>query len=106
MPQAHGGGRGPNSKRFAVGRVSDFTGKEDLVNGKRITQGAALMVISALAKTGVPIVERFDTTIADMELKYADNKLITDNPDSKAHRQIFQAPCRVRTITLWVASQK
>lgn len=83
------GGRGPNAKRFAVGRVSDFTGKEDLVNGKRITQGAALMVISALAKTGVPMVERFDTTIADMELKYADNKLITDNPDSKAHRQIF-----------------
>lgn len=83
------GGRGPGAKRFAVGRVSDFTGKEDLVNGKRITQGAALMVISALAKTGVPLVERFDTTIADMELKYADNKLITDNPDSKAHRQIF-----------------
>jgi curli biogenesis system outer membrane secretion channel CsgG len=83
------GGNGPQAKRFAVGRVSDFTGKEDLVNGKRITQGAALMVISALAKTGVPIVERFDTSIADMELKYADNKLITDNPDSKAHRQIF-----------------
>lgn len=83
------GGAGFNDKRFAVGRVSDFTGKEDLVNGKRITQGAALMVISALAKTGVPIVERFDTSIADMELKYADNKLITDNPESKAHRQIF-----------------
>ena len=83
------GGRGLTNKRFAVGRVSDFTGKEDLVNGKRITQGAALMVISALAKTGVPIVERFDTSIADMELKYADNKLITDNPESKAHRQIF-----------------
>ena len=83
------GGNGPQAKRFAVGRVSDFTGKEDLVNGKRITQGASLMVISALAKTGVPIVERFDTSIADMELKYADNKLITDNPDSKAHRQIF-----------------
>lgn len=83
------GGSGPQSKRFAVGRVSDFTGKEDLVNGKRITQGAALMVISALAKTGVPIVERFDTSIADMELKYADNKLITDNPESKSHRQIF-----------------
>lgn len=83
------GGRGPNAKRFAVGRVSDFTGKEDLVNGKRLTQGAALMVISALAKTGVPMVERFDTSIADMELKYSDNKLITDNPDSKAHRQIF-----------------
>lgn len=83
------GSRGPQAKRFAVGRVSDFTGKEDLVNGKRITQGAALMVISALAKTGVPIVERFDTSIADMELKYADNKLITDSPENKAHRQIF-----------------
>ena len=85
------GGRGPSAKRFAVGRVSDFTGKEDLVNGKRISQGAALMVISALAKTGVPIVERFDTSIADMELKYADNKLITDNPEGKAHRQILSA---------------
>ncbi|MCE2746072.1 MAG: hypothetical protein LW710_09220 [Burkholderiales bacterium] len=85
------GGRGPTAKRFAVGRVSDFTGKEDLVNGKRISQGAALMVISALAKTGVPIVERFDTNVADMELKYADNKLITDNPEGKAHRQILSA---------------
>lgn len=85
------GNGGPTAKRFAVGRVSDFTGKEDLVNGKRISQGAALMVISALAKTGVPIVERFDTSIADMELKYADNKLITDNPEGKAHRQILSA---------------
>lgn len=73
--------------RFAVGRVNDFSGKEDLTNGKRITQGAALMVISALSKSGVPLVERFDTTIADMELKYADNKLIGDAPES--HRKIF-----------------
>ncbi|WP_329671799.1 CsgG/HfaB family protein [Limnobacter sp.] len=75
--------------RFAVGRVNDFTGKEDLVNGKRITQGAALMVISALAKAGVPMVERFDTSVADMELKYADNKLITDEPNSGNYRKIF-----------------
>ncbi len=83
------GGNGPKAKRFAVGRVSDFTGKEDLINGKRLTQGAALMVISALAKTGVPLVERFDTSISDMELKYSDNKLITDSPENRAHRQIF-----------------
>lgn len=75
--------------RFAVGRVNDFTGKEDLVNGKRITQGAALMVMSALAKAGVPMVERFDTSIADMELKYSDNKLITDEPSSGNYRKIF-----------------
>jgi holdfast attachment protein HfaB len=81
--------QGPAAKRFAVGRVNDFTGKEDLTNGKRITQGAALMVISALAKAGVPMVERFDTSIADMELKYTDNKLITDEPNSSTHRKIF-----------------
>ncbi|HEY1059390.1 MAG TPA: CsgG/HfaB family protein [Limnobacter sp.] len=81
--------RAASSKRYAVGRVNDFSGKEDLTNGKRLTQGAALMVISALSKTGVPMVERFDTSIADMELKYADNKLITDNPDTKEHRRIF-----------------
>lgn len=83
------GGNAPTAKRFAVGRVNDFTGKEDLTNGKRMTQGAALMVISALAKTGVPIVERFDTSISDMELKYSDNKLITDEPNSSSHRKIF-----------------
>lgn len=81
--------QGPAAKRFAVGRVNDFTGKEDLTNGKRITQGAALMVISALAKAGVPMVERFDTSISDMELKYTDNKLITDEPNSSSHRKIF-----------------
>ncbi|MCQ8895114.1 transcriptional regulator [Limnobacter humi] len=81
--------RGGLGKRYAVGRVNDFSGKEDLTNGKRLTQGAALMVISALSKTGVPMVERFDTSIADMELKYADNKLITDNPETKDHRRIF-----------------
>lgn len=81
--------QGQAAKRFAVGRVNDFTGKEDLTNGKRITQGAALMVISALAKAGVPMVERFDTSISDMELKYTDNKLITDEPNSSSHRKIF-----------------
>ncbi|HEX4844526.1 MAG TPA: CsgG/HfaB family protein [Limnobacter sp.] len=83
--RAHPGGK----KRFAVGRVNDFSGKEDLTNGKRITQGAGLMVISALAKAGVPVVERFDTAIADMELKYADNKLITDDPSGPVYRPIL-----------------
>lgn len=78
-----------NSKRFAVGRVSDFTGKEDLTNGKRITQGASLMVMSALSRAGATLVERFDTSISDMELKYADNKLITDNPETQAYRKLM-----------------
>ena len=76
-------------QRFSVGRVSDFTGKEDLTNGKRITQGASLMVISALNRAGVPLVERFDTSIADIELKYADNKLITDDLETRDYRKIM-----------------
>ncbi len=62
--------------RIAVGRVEDFSGKQDLVNGKRITQGTALMVLSAVARTRLPIVERLDTSLAEMEFKYTDNKLI------------------------------
>lgn len=75
--------------RFAVGKVADYTGKEDLTNGKRLTQGAALMVMSGLSKAGVKLVERFDTSVADIELKYADNKLITDQPGQGDYRRIF-----------------
>jgi curli biogenesis system outer membrane secretion channel CsgG len=65
--------------RIAVGQIADYTGKMESDNsGKKLTQGAALMAMSALAKAGVPLVERFDTSVAEMELKYANNKLITD----------------------------
>ncbi|MDE1937753.1 MAG: holdfast anchoring protein HfaB [Alphaproteobacteria bacterium] len=63
--------------RIAVGQIADYTGKTESDNsGRKITQGAALMAMSALAKAGVPLVERFDTSVAEMELKYANNKLI------------------------------
>jgi curli production assembly/transport component CsgG/holdfast attachment protein HfaB len=64
--------------RVAVGQIADYTGKYESDNsGRKLTQGAALMAMSALAKAGVPLVERFDTSVAEMELKYANNKLIT-----------------------------
>ena len=63
----------------AVGQIADYTGKlESDSSGRKVTQGAALMAMSALAKAGVPLVERFDTSVAEMELKYAHNKLIND----------------------------
>jgi curli biogenesis system outer membrane secretion channel CsgG len=66
--------------RIAVGQIADYTGKMESDNsGKKLTQGAALMAMSALSKAGVPLVERFDTSVAEMELKYANNKLITDD---------------------------
>ncbi len=66
--------------RVAVGQIADYTGKAESDNsGRKLTQGAALMAMSALSKAGVPLVERFDTSVAEMELKYANNKLIGDD---------------------------
>ena len=66
--------------KIAVGQISDYTGKsESDGSGRKVTAGASLMAVSALAKAGVPMVERFDTSVAEMELKYANNKLITDD---------------------------
>jgi curli production assembly/transport component CsgG/holdfast attachment protein HfaB len=68
---------GQHPIRIAVGQIADYTGKSEADNsGRKITQGAALMAMSALAKTGVQLVERFDTSVAEMELRYANNRLI------------------------------
>src|ERR1700722_8021271 len=68
-----------NSPRIAVGRIADYTGKEEADgSGRKLTQGASLMAISALAKSGANLVERFATSVSELELKYSNNKLITD----------------------------
>ena len=68
--------------RVAVGRIADYTGKEESDgSGRKVTQGASLMAMSALAKAGVPLVERYDTSVSELELKYANHKLISDNPN-------------------------
>jgi curli biogenesis system outer membrane secretion channel CsgG len=69
--------------RFSVGEVRDFTGKfsnEASEGGFRITQGGALMVISALGQMGrhVELVERMDTRIAEQEIALARNQLIQE----------------------------
>lgn len=71
--------------RIAVGRIGDYTGKEEADgSGRKITQGASLMAMSAFAKAGMPLVERFDTSVSELELKYANNKLISDHPNPAA----------------------
>ncbi|HWA31649.1 MAG TPA: holdfast anchoring protein HfaB [Rhizomicrobium sp.] len=81
--------------RIAVGQIADYTGKISSDNtGREVTQGAALMAMSALAKAGVPLVERFDTSVAEMELKYANNKLIAgdgpnNGPAGSDYRKIY-----------------
>jgi len=77
------------SPRIAVGRLSDYTGRSSLEGGAAITQGASLMAISAFAKAGVRLVERFDTSVSELELRYANNSLIGD--DNGQQRQIHAA---------------
>ncbi|MEM8596076.1 MAG: holdfast anchoring protein HfaB [Pseudomonadota bacterium] len=67
--------------RVAVGDIQDFTGKYADYGGAKITQGAALMAVSALARLGLPLVERLDISVAEQELKLANNNLISDAGD-------------------------
>ena len=75
---------GVHAPRIAVGRIADYTGKAEDNGGREVTQGASLMEMSALAKAGAPLVERYDTSVSELELKYANNKLISDAPGGPA----------------------
>lgn len=82
------------SPRMAVGRISDYTGSISADGGRQITQGASLMANTALAKAGARIVERYDTSVSELELRYANNKLISDDapnggPQDAAYRRIL-----------------
>lgn len=71
---------GRRSPTIAVGRIADYTGKqEDGLAGPRLTQGGSLMAITALAKAGADMVERVDTSVPEQELRYANNRLLSDS---------------------------
>lgn len=81
--------------RIAVGNIRDYTGKEEADgSGRKITQGASLMAMSALGKAGVPLVERYDTSVTELELKYTNNKLIGDAQGGGDYRKIFAGEIR------------
>ena len=67
------------SPRMAIGRIADYTGTVSADGGRQVTGGASLMAIAALAKSGARIVERYDTSVSEMELRYANNRLIGDD---------------------------
>ncbi|ADL02053.1 holdfast anchoring protein HfaB [Brevundimonas subvibrioides] len=80
------------SPRMAVGRISDYTGTVSSDGGRQVTGGASLMAFSALAKSGAQMVERYDTSISEMELRYANNRLIGDQggtPEDPNYRRIL-----------------
>lgn len=81
--------------RIAVGNIRDYTGKSEADGtGMKITQGASLMAMSALGKAGVPLVERYDTSITELELKYTNNKLIGDGGAEDDYRKIYAGEIR------------
>jgi curli production assembly/transport component CsgG/holdfast attachment protein HfaB len=67
------------SPRMAIGRIADYTGTVSADGGRQVTGGASLMAIAALAKSGARMVERYDTSVSEMELRYANNRLIGDD---------------------------
>ena len=66
--------------RIAVGHISDLTGADDYLSGRRLTQGATLMAITAASEAGMRLVERFDMGVVQVELDYAQNGLLRDSP--------------------------
>ena len=85
---------GTTATRIAVGNIRDYTGKAEADGtGMKLTQGASLMAMSALGKAGVPLVERYDTSITELELKYTNNKLIGDGTEDD-YRKIYAGEIR------------
>ena len=66
--------------RLAVGEIADLTGKLDLETGRRVTQGASLFAVTALGRAGVPLVERADRSVAEVERTYAAAQVLSDAP--------------------------
>jgi curli production assembly/transport component CsgG/holdfast attachment protein HfaB len=65
--------------RIAIGEIGDFTGKYDEYSGHKVTQGAALMAVSAFSMLGLPLVERLDMRVAETELRLANNNLVSED---------------------------
>ena len=70
---------------LAIGRIEDKTGKvETDGSGRKITGGASEMAITAFSKAGATLVERFDMSVPEIEMRYAAQKLLTDAPQPVA----------------------
>lgn len=83
---AHARANSVAAPRIAVGRILDYTGAVSEEGGRRITQGASLMAMSAFNKAGARLVERFDTSVTELELRYANNRLIGQEGDENVRR--------------------
>lgn len=67
--------------RVSVGHINDLTGTNDYFNGRRLTQGATLMAMTAIGQSGLRLVERYDMGIPQVELELSQSGLVRDAPD-------------------------
>jgi curli biogenesis system outer membrane secretion channel CsgG len=81
--------RGRQPIGIAVGNIRDYTGRTSDSEGMAITQGGALMVISALGKLGpaVRMHERFDTQVSEIELAHIDRRRLGDGETHEVEGQ-------------------
>ncbi|MEM5469386.1 CsgG/HfaB family protein [Celeribacter marinus] len=86
-----------NYVHFAVGKVTDYTGQNIDSERPVVSQGASLMAISALGKLGLRQVERYDTSVTELELRYAGQKLLSygspaaNSPDASSGEKLAYA---------------
>ena len=79
--QQHARSHNLASPNIAIGRIEDKTGKVEADgSGRKITGGASEMAMTAFSKAGASLVERFDTSISEMDMRYTAQKLISDAP--------------------------
>lgn len=71
-----------NQPKLTIGvdDIKDYTGQYSINEGDAITQGGALMVMSALGKLGeaVNIADRFNTDVTQMELSFMNQRELGD----------------------------
>lgn len=74
---------------IGVGDVKDYTGRYSINEGNVVTQGGALMLISALGKLGgaVRVAERFDPSIGERELGYMDRRQLGNGEAQQVNGQ-------------------
>lgn len=65
--------------RIAVGHITDMTGANDYYIGRRVTQGATLMAITAVSDAGMRLIERYDMGVLQVDMDYARSGLIKDS---------------------------
>lgn len=83
--------------RIGVSDIRDFTGKfsyEATQGGSTVTQGATLMVMSALNELAPSIrqIERYDMKIAEVEQGLTERRLLGDPPPANSDVQVVERP--------------